>query len=154
MSAMVTHFPREHARLLPHVKSLILNGRDALADRVRVGVSTNFNKLCGMDACTKADVARLDAAAVRALYGGVDFVGISAYPRYHGKLSEMEDSTRMFDEELKVHGAREWCCALCVGVVPCCVLCLFALCLCCACLRCACVVLCCAVLCCVECRGK
>jgi hypothetical protein len=72
------------------------------ADHVRVGVSTNFNKLCGMEMCQKADVAKLDAAAVRELYDAVDFVGISAYPRYKGKMTEMEDSTQMFDQELKV----------------------------------------------------
>jgi len=39
---------------------------------------------------------------VRELYGALDFVGISAYPRYKSKLAEMEDSTQMFDQELKV----------------------------------------------------
>jgi hypothetical protein len=42
------------------------------------------------------------AANMQALLGSVDFVGLSAYPRFKGKLEEMEDSTQMFDRELKV----------------------------------------------------
>lgn len=45
---------------------------------------------------------KLDVAGMKELYASLDFVGISAYPRYHGKLAEMEDSTQMFDQELKV----------------------------------------------------
>ena len=126
MSAMVTHFPREHARLLPYIKQIILGDRTSPADaaRVRVGVSTNFNKLCGMEACTAADVKKLDAAAVRSLYALVDFVGISSYPRYHGKLAQMEDSTQMFDTEMKVRCLSVgwcwcWCCWWWVHVVLC-----------------------------------
>lgn len=49
---------------------------------------------------------KLDAAGVRGLYNAVDFVGISAYPRFKGRMTEMEDSTQMFDQELKV-GCRK-----------------------------------------------
>jgi hypothetical protein len=105
MSAMVTAYPREHLKLLPYVKQLVLgDGRDSWADHVRVGVSTNFNKLCGMDMCTPKDVAKLDVKGVQALYDAIDFVGISAYPRWKGKMTEMEDSTQMFDTELQMFG--------------------------------------------------
>lgn len=40
--------------------------------------------------------------AVQALYESVDFIGMSAYPRYMGNLTDMEDSLQMFDRELKV----------------------------------------------------
>ena len=52
---------------------------------VRLGVSTNFNKLCGMEMCQAAEVANprlYDAGAVKRLYESVDFIGLSAYPRY------------------------------------------------------------------------
>lgn len=104
MSAMVTAFPREHTKLLPYIKQVVLGDHPDWADNVRVGVSTNFNKLCGMEMCQVADGKRLDAAGVRELYSSVDFIGISAYPRYKGKMTDMEDSTQMFDQELKVFG--------------------------------------------------
>jgi hypothetical protein len=109
MSAMVTLFPDAHRRILPYLRKITLpKGRDDLWYNVRVGVSTNFNKLCGMEACQKAEVddpaGPYDKAAIQALYAACDFVGISGYPRYKGSLLDMEDSTRMFDEEAKLFG--------------------------------------------------
>lgn len=106
MSAMVTNFPDSHRRILPYLRKISLPaGREDLWYNVRVGVSTNFNKLCGMEMCQKAEVdAQYDKEAVQALYDVTDFIGISGYPRFKGSLLDMEDSTRMFDEEAKLFG--------------------------------------------------
>jgi hypothetical protein len=58
---------------------------------------------------------RLDAPGVRELYNSVDFVGISAYPRFKYRMSDMEDSTQMFDQELKVR-VYAGACACVLGV--------------------------------------
>jgi hypothetical protein len=106
MSAMVTRFPENHRRILPYLRKITLPaGRDDLWYNVRVGVSTNFNKLCGMDMCQKAEVdAEYDKEAVQRLYDECDFIGMSGYPRFKGSLLDMEDSTRMFDDEAKLFG--------------------------------------------------
>lgn len=106
MSAMVTSFPDSHRRILPYLRKITLpEGRDDLWTNVRVGVSTNFNKLCGMDMCQKQEVdTQYDKKAVQALYDACDFVGISGYPRFKGSLLDMEDSTRMFNDEAKLFG--------------------------------------------------
>jgi hypothetical protein len=69
-----------------------------------MGVSTNYNKLCGMGACQNQSPAQ--KAAMQALYNAVDFVGLSAYPRFKNKISDMEDATEIFNYEMLV---REKC---------------------------------------------
>lgn len=86
---------------------LVLCGRQRVlgqhpewAPNVRIGVSTNYNKLCGMGACDKPTPGQ--KAAMQALYNAVDFVGMSAYPRFKGDLADMEDATQILDYEFKV----------------------------------------------------
>ena len=105
MSAMVTKYPKQHHALLGHVKDLLTAKAPERWANVRVGVSTNFNKLCGMEMCQAGDAknpAVYDAAALRDLYNATDFIGMSAYPRFKGALADMEDSAQMFDAELRV----------------------------------------------------
>lgn len=52
-----------------------------------------INTLCAKPCCTLLFSCTLQA---------VDFIGISSYPRYKGKLTDMEDSTEMFAQELQV----------------------------------------------------
>ncbi|KAF6266260.1 hypothetical protein COO60DRAFT_1669582 [Scenedesmus sp. NREL 46B-D3] len=102
MSAMVTAFPAEHQKLLPYIKQVILGRNQQWAPNVRLGVSTNYNKLCGMGACQNPSPAQ--KAAVQALYNAVDFVGMSAYPRFKNAVSDMEDATEIFNYEMLEFG--------------------------------------------------
>lgn len=102
---MVMRFPDEHRQLLPFLKSRVLGSNTAWAGNVRMGVSQNYNKQCGMRECSPADVANtalFRPAAVQALFSALDFVGLSGYPRFYDKLAEMEDATTMFSHELAV----------------------------------------------------
>ncbi len=49
MSATVVYYPESYIRLLTLLKDRVLSGRAAAFPRsnVQVGVSTNFNKICG-----------------------------------------------------------------------------------------------------------
>lgn len=79
---------------------MILGSHPEWAPNVRLGVSTNYNKLCGMGACQNPSPAQ--KAAVQALYNAVDFVGLSSYPRFKNAVSDMEDATEIFNYEMLV----------------------------------------------------
>eukprot|EP00775_Hariotina_reticulata_P004880 gene4880-5125_t len=109
MGLMVFKYPDEHRRLLPYLKSLVLGRNAAWANNVRIGVSTNYNKLCGMSECEAARVNNpvlFNKLAVQALYNAVDFIGISGYPRFQGQISDMEDASQAFDRELSLFGVN------------------------------------------------
>eukprot|EP00879_Flechtneria_rotunda_P032112 GHRR01035268.1.p1 GENE.GHRR01035268.1~~GHRR01035268.1.p1 ORF type:complete len:181 (+),score=49.48 GHRR01035268.1:123-665(+) len=104
MSAMVYHYPVEHMRLLPWAKQQILGNNQGWASNVRIGLSTNYNKLCGRETCTPGNVitAMYNLPAIQQLYNAVDFVGISCYPHYNGVLKDFEHNIQQYDSELQV----------------------------------------------------
>jgi hypothetical protein len=89
--------------LLP-CRQVILGNNPQWAPNVRIGVSTNYNKLCGMGACQNP--SPFQKAAVQALYNAVDFVGLSSYPRFKNAVSDMEDATEIFNYEMLVGAAK------------------------------------------------
>eukprot|EP00879_Flechtneria_rotunda_P026552 GHRR01028322.1.p1 GENE.GHRR01028322.1~~GHRR01028322.1.p1 ORF type:complete len:407 (+),score=78.90 GHRR01028322.1:202-1422(+) len=106
MSAMVYHYPVEHMRLLPWAKQQILGNNQGWASNVRIGLSTNYNKLCGRETCTPGNVitAMYNLPAIQQLYNAVDFVGISCYPHYNGVLKDFEHNIQQYDSELQAFG--------------------------------------------------
>ena len=46
MSATVFYFPGSYVKLIPDLKQRLASGQ-ASASNIRIGVSTNFDKLCG-----------------------------------------------------------------------------------------------------------
>ena len=46
MSATVFYFPGSYVKLIPDLKKRLASGQ-ASASNIRIGVSTNFDKLCG-----------------------------------------------------------------------------------------------------------
>jgi hypothetical protein len=85
-------------------RQVILGANPQWAPNVRLGVSTNYNKLCGMGACQNQSPAQ--KAAVQALYNAVDFVGLSSYPRFKNAIADMEDATEIFNYEMLVSTAN------------------------------------------------
>lgn len=47
MSATVVYYPNEYISLIPTLKARVAAGRSSLASNVNVGISTNFDKICG-----------------------------------------------------------------------------------------------------------
>lgn len=87
---MVVTFPQEHMAVRNYVKHLIITSAGNVTSsnkqqqaaalavlpqaNVRVGISLNFNKLCG-DYCSKSDYQTVDKAGIKQLFDAVDFVG-------------------------------------------------------------------------------
>lgn len=97
MSATVVREPQAWTKAVARVKADMVTGRedaDLLMPNLKVGVSTNFNKLC---ACVLMDLvdpnlyltllpeamkkveAEFNKSAIMTLYNAVDFIGISSY---------------------------------------------------------------------------
>eukprot|EP00878_Enallax_costatus_P042632 GHUV01050055.1.p1 GENE.GHUV01050055.1~~GHUV01050055.1.p1 ORF type:complete len:299 (+),score=46.39 GHUV01050055.1:42-938(+) len=105
MSLMAMMYPREHQRLLPYLKSLVIKDNPTQASQVRMGLSINFNKLCDGEYCSAASSSNplLNPAAIQALFQAINFIGISAYPAYTpGSLQGFEDTIMSFVWEIKV----------------------------------------------------
>eukprot|EP00878_Enallax_costatus_P019257 GHUV01020312.1.p1 GENE.GHUV01020312.1~~GHUV01020312.1.p1 ORF type:complete len:402 (+),score=61.33 GHUV01020312.1:254-1459(+) len=104
MSLMAMMYPREHQRLLPYLKSLVIKDNPTQASQVRMGLSINFNKLCDGEYCSAASSSNplLNPAAIQALFQAINFIGISAYPAYTpGSLQGFEDTIMSFVWEIK-----------------------------------------------------
>lgn len=97
MSATVVREPQSWTKVVPRLKADIVSGRDdasALMPNLKVGVSTNFNKLCAcvlmdlvdpnayltlLPAAMKEVEKEFNKPAIKELYDTVDFIGISSY---------------------------------------------------------------------------
>ena len=122
MSATVFRHPESWRALIPQIKERLLAGRDeAFRQNIQVGVSTNFNKLAGcvgLDIIDPAEYVRrypvlwdavkdqFNLPAIQALYGEVDYFGISSYPSLapHFPPSQVEGAMEQFDFELAFFG--------------------------------------------------
>ncbi|WIA29300.1 hypothetical protein OEZ86_011805 [Tetradesmus obliquus] len=124
MSATVVRYPRSWTSLVSRLKNDIVTLRDdadQLMPNLKVGVSTNFNKLCAcvlmdlvdptqyltlLPEAMKAVNSQFNKTAIVELYNTVDLIGISSYaalkPAF--KLDDLEDAIWQFDEELKQFG--------------------------------------------------
>nr|QOL01152.1 putative extracellular protein CSOL_075 [Pseudococcomyxa simplex] len=120
MSATVFYFPASYVRLLPVLRRRLSAG-SASSGNIKLGVSTNFDKLCG---CVLQDMvdpsqylqqfpaafaplkSRFDLTSLSTLYSSVDFIGISAYPSLKPNFTtnQIESATQQFDLEIKNFG--------------------------------------------------
>eukprot|EP00884_Botryococcus_braunii_P003248 jgi/Botrbrau1/12924/Bobra.92_1s0004.1 len=122
MSATVFYFPNSYRALLSTLRQRILaNKPPSWSSNVYLGVSTNFDKLCG---CVLQDLVdpnhylelfpsafqavsnQFDIPSITALYNEVDFIGISNYasltPNF--PLKDLESATYQFAQEVKYFG--------------------------------------------------
>ena len=47
MSATVVYYPNEYISLVKGLKARVAAGRPGVASNIHIGVSTNFDKICG-----------------------------------------------------------------------------------------------------------
>jgi hypothetical protein len=126
MSATVFFHPRPYTSLVEIIKRDIAAGRpdaDLVRKHTRVGVSTNFNKLCAcvlmdlvdpvqylsqLPAAMKPLMHKFNTSAIQELYQTVDLIGISSYASIlaNFKGENLEDAIWQFDQELSVFGVN------------------------------------------------
>ena len=122
MSATVFRHPRSWKSLVGTLKDRISAGRDAAFKKnIQVGVSTNFNKLCGcvgLDIIDPSEYVRrypelwdkvkdqFDLQEIAALFDAVDYFGMSSYPSLYPDFptSEIENAISQFDFEFSFFG--------------------------------------------------
>ncbi|CAL8461829.1 g1360 [Coccomyxa elongata] len=120
MSATVFYFPGSYVKLLPVLRRRLSAG-SVSSSNIKLGVSTNFDKLCG---CVLQDMvdpsqylqqfpaafaplkSSFDLTSLSTLYSSVDFIGISAYPSLTPNFTtnQIESATQQFDLEVKEFG--------------------------------------------------
>ncbi len=98
MNKMIVKYPTVWLSLSKTYKKQI-GGKDT-----KIGISMNFNKLCGMNACSKRD--NIDFHELRKLFSEIDFIGISSYPSMNTNipLDEFQNCVFIFEQELSVVG--------------------------------------------------
>lgn len=117
MSACVFMRPLDWLAMVSTVKTQFGN-----SPNVKVGISTNFNKLCH---CLHVDIVDtglylkqftrdfaqvkglVNVQGLRQLYNGVDFFGISSYPSMNDPnfpTYMLENAAREFDAEMSLYG--------------------------------------------------
>lgn len=122
MSATVFREPASWRSLAGTLKDRIAAGHDpAFRENVKVGLSTNFNKLCG---CVGLDIidpaeyvsrypalweqvkGQFDLDEIAKLYDAVDYLGMSSYPSLYPNFptSEIENALSQFDFEFSYFG--------------------------------------------------
>lgn len=122
MSATVFRHPSSWRSLIATIKDRVGKDRSTLfKGHIQVGVSTNFNKLCG---CVGLDIVdpqefvsqypvlwqkvqgEFDLNEVAALFDAVDYVGMSSYPSLFPNFptSEIENAMSQFDFEFGFFG--------------------------------------------------
>ncbi len=122
MSATVFRHPKSWKSLVSTIKDRIAAGRNpAFRKNIQVGVSTNFNKLCGcvgLDIIDPAEYVRrypelwakvkdqFDLKEIAALFDAVDYFGMSSYPSLYPNFptSEVENAISQFDFEFSFFG--------------------------------------------------
>ena len=126
MSATVFFHPRPYTSLVETLKQDITAGRpdaDLVRKHIRIGVSTNFNKLCAcvlmdlidpteylakLPAAMKPLMKKFNTSAIQELYQTVDLIGISSYASIAAnfKAENLEDAISQFDQEISVFGVN------------------------------------------------
>jgi hypothetical protein len=122
MSATVFRHPQSWRNLVGFIKERVGQTRGAPAqNNFKVGVSTNFNKLCGCVGLDIVDPAELvakfgslwekvkgefDLNEIAALYNTVDYFGMSSYPSLSPNFSvaDIESAISQFDFEFQFFG--------------------------------------------------
>lgn len=107
MGATILHFPAQWHAAVRHLRQLFAERDPALAvNNLFVGISFNFNKVCGNSNCNENLALQLNLRKVQQLVHSVDFIGISAYPRYLTSLADMEGPIRTFSHEIASLGVN------------------------------------------------
>jgi hypothetical protein len=73
MNFMLWKFPTEWHRMMNIIRRSLPTG-------AKVGISVNFNKLCGLSFCTPDIVSTLNISSIKLLLASIDFLGMSSYP--------------------------------------------------------------------------
>jgi hypothetical protein len=104
MNKMVVTYPKEMLQTLKQAK-LIIGNRPI----VKGGISLNFNKLCGMNAC---DPTKINVKELQNLFQQIDFMGMSSYPSTNAfpRPYEFSGAIKSLAEELLMVGVdlRKW----------------------------------------------
>lgn len=122
MSATIFRHPQSWESVASDIKKRFTTGTPALAaHKVKIGVSTNFNKLCG---CVGQEIIdpdefmekypaawakvkhEFDLPAIASLYNSLDYFGLSSYPSLYPYFptSMVENAVSQFDFEFGYFG--------------------------------------------------
>ena len=122
MSATVFKYPLSWKKLINDIRERLAKGKESSFRRnLQIGVSTNFNKLCGcvgLDIIDPSEYVRqypilwakvqkqFDLQAIAELFDAVDYVGMSSYPSLYPNFptSEIENAISQFDFEFQYFG--------------------------------------------------
>jgi hypothetical protein len=122
MSATIFRHPKSWESVASDIKTRFTTGSHSVAaSKVKIGVSTNFNKLCG---CVGQDIInpdefiekypaawekvkhQFDLPAIASLYNSLDYFGLSSYPSLYPNFptSMVENAVSQFDFEFGYFG--------------------------------------------------
>jgi hypothetical protein len=108
MNRMLMYHPKQWLKLARFVRCFLPTKKS------KVGVSVNFNKLCGMKECSDV-LNELDLLAISNLFYGVDFVGMSSYSsmtdfkdtsNFANGISVLTDEFRLLEIDLKNYSGK------------------------------------------------
>ncbi|KAK9785590.1 hypothetical protein WJX73_003263 [Symbiochloris irregularis] len=122
MSATVFYYPNSYIDIIPILRQRVLAGKpSSWSSNIRIGTSTNFNKLCGCVLVNLVDPSEylslypaafaplkseFDLNAIQQLYSDIDFIGISSYasntPDF--TIDKLESATYQFATEIASFG--------------------------------------------------
>ncbi|NBP59479.1 hypothetical protein EBU71_23565, partial [bacterium] len=103
MNLMLISFPEKWLKLIKTVKCM-------LSKNTKVGVSVNFNKLCGYNFCDEKSLQNFDIIAIKNLFTSIDFLGMSSYPSvtnlsnlnsFQNGIHSLSDELSYFDINIK-----------------------------------------------------
>ena len=99
MNLMLISYPDKWLKMLNVIRCMLPSGS-------KVGVSVNFNKLCGMNYCDQNKIKQYNIPAIQNLFTSIDFLGMSSYPSINNiqNLQEFQNGVFALSDEFKLFG--------------------------------------------------